>query len=168
METGLSERFQNSDLYDKDKLQIATRTNNTLKSLFTNTKSRIPLSERHNVIYSIECDGTKDEKCGKIYVGTTKNKLKTRISGHKSDIKLRSQNNIQKTALAEHCKLNNHIPNFDKIRVLQAENNYNRRLTLEMLHINNIPTNKKINYKSDTDNAAYCYRHLTKKRSCNT
>lgn len=165
---GLSERFQNSDLYDKDKLQIATRTNNTLKSLFTNTKSRIPLSERHNVIYSIECDGTKDEKCGKIYVGTTKNKLKTRISGHKSDIKLRSQNNIQKTALAEHCKLNNHIPNFDKIRVLQAENNYNRRLTLEMLHINNIPTNKKINYKSDTDNAAYCYRHLTKKRSCNT
>lgn len=164
----MSERFLKSNIYDKNTFAIAQKTNNTLKKFFSDTKSKINTEDKHNVIYQIECEGNNNEKCGKLYVGTTKNRLKTRMSAHKSNIKCRNENETQKTALAEHCRRNNHTPNFENIKILQTESNYNRRLTLEMLHINNLPTTKRINYKSDTDNAAYCYRHLTQKnRSCN-
>ncbi|XP_058977227.1 uncharacterized protein LOC131801989 [Musca domestica] len=164
----LSERFQNSNLYDKNKYIIAQKNNNTLKKLFSHTKDKIQNPDKHNVIYQIQCDGNPNEKCGKYYVGTTKNKLKTRLSAHKSDLKMRNQNYTQKTALAEHCISSNHQPNLEQVKILQTENHYHRRLTLEMLHINNLHTTERINFKSDTDNAAYCYRHLTqKKRSCN-
>ena len=38
----------------------------------------------HNIVYLIVCD-----RCGKIYVGETKNKLKERLNKHRSDIALR-------------------------------------------------------------------------------
>ncbi|XP_058982824.1 uncharacterized protein LOC131804256 isoform X2 [Musca domestica] len=159
----ISERLEKSEIYDKNKYTIAHSSHNTTKSLFTNMKSKIPKMDKHNVVYKIECGGNKEESCGKHYVGTTKNKLKTRMSAHKSDIKLRNNNSIQKTALAEHCKQYNHTPKIDDVRVLQTEHHYNKRLTIEMLHINSLSTTKRINSKADTDNTAYCYRHLTKR-----
>lgn len=160
----ISERLEKSDIYDKTKYTIAHSSNNTTKSIFSKLKSKTPKLEKHNVIYQIECGGNNEEGCGKLYVGTTKNKLKTRMSGHKSDIKLRNTNIIQKTALSEHCKIHNHTPNIDDVKILQTENHYNKRLTLEMLHINSLPTTTRINSKTDTDNTAYCYRHLTRGR----
>lgn len=161
---GISERIANSDIVDKNKYKIAHKTNNTIKKLFSNTKSKIPMMETPNVIYKIPCGGNDLQKCQKVYVGTTKNKLKTRITGHKADLKTRSSSITQKTALSTHCANENHQPNFDNTRVLQRENNYHKRLTLEMLHINNVPTTKRINYKTDTENIAHIYKHLIRKR----
>ncbi|XP_075162762.1 uncharacterized protein LOC142235391 [Haematobia irritans] len=157
----ISERIAKSDIFDTNKYNLAHKSNNTLKNLFTNTKDNIPLSETPNVIYEIPCDGKSKEKCQMIYIGTTKNKLKTRLSGHKSDIKIRNNNSkLQKTALATHCAATNHQPNFDRVRVLQRESNTSKRYTLEMLHINNVPTTRRINYKTDTDNIAHIYRQM--------
>ncbi|XP_075157884.1 uncharacterized protein LOC142231151 [Haematobia irritans] len=114
----ISERISKSDIFDTNKYNLAHKSNNTLKNLFTNTKDNIPLSETPNVIYEIPCDGKSKEKCQMIYIGTTKNKLKTRLSGHKSDIKIRNNNSkLQKTALATHCAATNHQPNFDRCEV---------------------------------------------------
>ncbi|XP_075163330.1 uncharacterized protein LOC142235965 [Haematobia irritans] len=157
---GISERITKSNIFDKNKYDLAHKSNNTVKKLFTNIKDKIPKTETPNVIYEIPCEGNSVEKCKMVYIGTTKNKLKTRISGHKSDIKTRSNSKLQKTALAAHCATTKHQPNFNDVRILQQENNTNKRYTLEMLHINNVPTKRRMNYKTDTDNIAHIYRHM--------
>ncbi|XP_075167527.1 uncharacterized protein LOC142239619 [Haematobia irritans] len=160
----VSERIENSNIFDKEKFTIAHKTNNTLKELFTNPKTKLPNMEKHNLVYEIKCDGNDQQSCEKVYVGTTGNKLKTRIAGHKSDYKLRGNNIIQKTALANHCATQKHIPNFDNVRILARESNYNKRFTQEMLHIINTPSEKRINYKADIEGNAKSYRQLIEKR----
>lgn len=159
----LSERLQGAECIDDDKYQIAPRTCNTLQGLFTNLKTKIDTMDKSNVVYQIKCNGNNTTKCDKVYIGTTKNKLKTRISGHKSDIKQRHQTTAQKTALAMHCTALNHNPDLERVRVVATENRYGKRMFLEMLNIINITTTKRINYKSDMDNCAQNYRHLIRR-----
>ena len=60
-----------------------------------------------------------------------------------------------------------HTPNLDKIKILQTEEKYNKRYTLEMLHIINVPLSKRMNFKSDTDNCAQSYRFIINKNKNN-
>ncbi|XP_017466333.1 PREDICTED: uncharacterized protein LOC108359145 [Rhagoletis zephyria] len=161
----LSERLVKSDCYNTEDIKIAHKPTNTLKYMFNKTKTKIPPLEKSNVVYQIPCNGKENEPCDSIYVGTTKGKLKSRLSQHKSDYKYCHQNNNQKTALMAHCTKNSHTPNFDRAIVLQQEQHYSKRFTLEMLHIINTPTNNRMNYKSDVDaNSAHLYRHLLTNR----
>ena len=162
---GFSERFKHSNILDKDKYCLAFKNNNTLKSIFTNTKSKVNKDDKSNIIYQISCKGNQHETCNKLYVGTTKSKLKTRISGHKTDQKIRTHNFQQKTALATHCAQAAHSPDFDDVKILQQENNYTKRFLLEMLHITKTPTERRMNYKTDTDGCAHSYRHLIKRKA---
>lgn len=163
---GLSERLKNSKIIDDNKYRLTFKTTNTLQQLFTNLKSKIDKNDKSNVIYKITCTGNKTEQCNNIYIGTTKSKLKTRISQHKSNIKLLDKNNtLQKTALATHCAKNNHTPDFDNVQIIDQENNYKKRLILETLHIANIPTNIRLNYKTDTENCSLSYRHLIERQN---
>lgn len=139
------------------------KTNNTTRKLFTNTKAKVDKMEKSNLVYEITCNGDDADLCQKVYVGTTKTKLKTRISSHKSDIKNISKSLNQKTALAAHCAITGHQPNLKKVRILTREKNSTKRYMQEMLHIINTPTEKRINYKSDTDNCAHIYRHTINK-----
>ena len=124
-------------------------------------------NETANVIYQIDCKGNDTEQCNKLYIGTTKSKLKTRISVHKSNIKLIDNNNPQqKTALATHCAKSNHTSDFNNVKIVDRGSNYSKRLTLEMLHILVLytPENPRLNFKTDTINITHCYRHLITKR----
>lgn len=159
----LSERFDKSDFIDKSKYKIAPKTNGTIQKLFSNLKSKLDDMEKSNLIYQINCTGNHIEKCDKYYIGTTGNKLKTRLTGHKSDLKLRHNKEIQRTALTTHCAQQHHYPDLERVRVIQCERNYNKRLTLETLHILNTPTKKRINYKTDTDNIGQSYKFLIRK-----
>jgi hypothetical protein len=156
----LSERFMRSDCYNSAEVQIAHKPFHTLRHLYSNTKSKITALDKNNVIYKIPCSGNITETCDGVYVGTTKLKLKTRLAQHKSDFKLRHQFTTQKTALMTHCANKHHSPNFDATTILQQEQHYAKRYTLEMLHIINTPTQDRLNYKTDTENCAHIYRHL--------
>lgn len=158
-----SERLKNSNIYNKDKYELALGSNLTLNQLFSRTKSKINKEEKSNVVYRIPCNGDKSDVCQKVYVGTTMNKLKTRISSHKSDHKAKQKPLEQKTALAAHCTLTGHIPNFDGVEILTEEKNYSRRLFQEMLHIIDVPMEKRLNFKRDTDGCAQVYRHTIEK-----
>lgn len=160
----ISERLRNAGIYNNEKYRLAPKTINTLRKLFTKTKSKIEKFDKSNLVYKIPCAGDGINICTKVYVGTTKNKLKTRLAGHKSDLKCRTNTTIQKTALADHCAMSTHTPNYDITQILQTENNYNRRLILEMLHINNVATERRMNTKRDTDNLAQIYRHMINKK----
>lgn len=160
----ISERIVKSNICDTKSYNIAHQTNNNLNKLFSNTKDKIPNMEKSNIVYQISCEGNHIDKCKMLYVGTTKNKLKTRLTGHKSDIKIRNNSHTYKTALAAHCARENHHPNLNNVRILERENHYNKRLTLETLHINNVPTTKRINFKTDTENITHTYKNLIRKR----
>ncbi|XP_067616604.1 uncharacterized protein [Eurosta solidaginis] len=164
----LSERLVKSDCYNKDNTKIAHKPSNTLKQFFNKTKSTIPNMDKSNVVYKIPCKGKVEEACNSIYVGTTKSKLKTRLSQHKSDLKQCHQQNNHKTALMAHCAASGHIPNFDETKIMQQEQHYSKRFTLEMLHIINVPTNTRLNFKSDVDNSAHIYKHLLRGRQYHT
>lgn len=156
---GLSERIKNSDTYNKDKFEMALKSHNTVNNLFSRTKSKIDKNDKINVVYKIPCEGDGSDICQKVYIGTTKNRLKTRISAHKSDQKATQKPIEQKTALAAHCTLNRHKPNFDKVEILAQEKIYSRRLFKEMLHIIDVPVEKRMNFKRDTDGCAHIYRN---------
>lgn len=160
---GFSERIGRSNLLDKEMYNIAPKCNRTVKHLFSKTKSKINKDEKTNVVYKIPCNGDKSNICQKIYVGTTMNKLKTRLSSHKSDQKALHKPLEQKTAIAAHCTTTGHTPNFDKVEILCEENKYSRRLFQEMLHIINVPIEKRLNFKRDTEQCAHIYRHTIDK-----
>lgn len=160
---GLSERFEKANCIDNINYKIAHKTNNTLQTLFTKLKSKIDTKDKSNLVYQIVCKGNENTPCGKYYIGTTKNKLKTRLAGHKSDLKSRN-NNSQKTALTSHCAREQHQADLDNVCVLQSESNYSKRMTLEMLHIINTTTTKRINYKTDVDGLSQSYRFLIRKK----
>ncbi|XP_075163350.1 uncharacterized protein LOC142235985 [Haematobia irritans] len=148
---GFSERFKNSEIYDKDKIQLAFRTHNTMDQFYGKTKSKVKKEDKSNLVYQIKCNGDGSDICQKVYVGTTGTKLMTRISSHKSYHKARDKPLDQKTALATHCTQTGHSPNFDDVDVLVQESNPFRRYTLEMLYITDVPSEKRLNFKTDTD-----------------
>lgn len=160
---GLSERIKNSNIYDKEKYELAFKTSNSLNKLFSKTKTKVEKEEKSNLVYEISCNGDGHNTCQKVYVGTTKTKLKTRLASHRSDQKARNKPLEQKTALAAHCTTQGHTPNFEHTKILQEENHYNKRFMQEMLHIINVPSQKRLNYKRDTENCAQIYRHLVDK-----
>ncbi|XP_017470366.1 PREDICTED: uncharacterized protein LOC108362044 [Rhagoletis zephyria] len=88
---GLSERLEKANCIDNINHKIAHKPNNALQSLFTKLKSKTDKMEKSNLIYQIECKGNQTNPCGMYYIGTTKRKLKTRIAGHKSDLKKQMQ-----------------------------------------------------------------------------
>lgn len=159
----ISERLEKAKIFDANKYTMTYKSYNTLNKLFSKPKDKLDKFEKSNVVYKIPCTGNKNEICNKFYIGTTKNKLKTRIAGHKSDQKYRDNIHISKTALSSHCAKFNHYPNFENVSILNTENNCKRRYMLEMLQIINTPIPHRINYKSDTDNIAQNYRNLVDK-----
>ena len=84
---GFSEKFKKSDIYNSTNYTLALKTTNTLKSVHSKIKDKVNSLEKCDVVYNIECKGDESHICKKVYVGTTKSKLKTRLSAHKSDLK---------------------------------------------------------------------------------
>lgn len=157
---GMSERLEKSDIFDKRKYRIAHKIYRTVGGLFSRTKDKLNKLEKSNLVYQIPCGGKDGQQCDKVYVGTTKNKLRTRIAGHKSDQRYRNINSSQKTALSTHCRDFDHNPDFEKVSILSTESSYRKRYMLEMLQIINIPTGRRINFRKDTENLAQNYRQL--------
>lgn len=157
---GLSNRMKHSKMYDNEKFQIAFTYNNTVQQIFSNTKSKIDKFEKSDVVYKIPCNGDGSHVCNKVYVGTTKSRLKTRICAHKSNVKNRDNTSENKTALTQHCSETGHAPDLDNVAILQQERHYNKRYTLEMLHIINLRREHRMNFKSDTEKCASAYRQL--------
>ena len=105
------------------------------------------------MIYKIPCLG-----CNLIYIGTTGQLLKNRISCHKSDVKPPIKNHL-KTSLCQHTHDTGHNFGFNNIEILNVENKYNKRLFLEMAYIN--AYNKlTVNKKSDTHELSSIYSGL--------
>ena len=133
-------------------LNIAFTYKHKLKSLFTKLKDSDKVEYSSNIIYSIPC-----KNCNQKYIGMTSQWLKSRVAIHKSDYKLK----LPRCALSQHGMSNLHIFdfNYDKIQVLDREQNLVKRKFLEMCHIQK-NLNTVCNFKNDTENLNAIYGNL--------
>ena len=98
-----------------------------MKTIFTNTKSKIVNLQQNNVVYEIKCLGSGEQQCGRIYIETTKRSLETRIKEHEADIKKQKET----TALAQHIKEHKHTAG--SVNILYKERKSSTRYTIESL-----------------------------------
>ncbi|XP_044751864.1 uncharacterized protein LOC123311820 [Coccinella septempunctata] len=129
-------------------IKVARYTLVATKSFFSNTKEKLKNSFKRNVVYQIKC-----KHCPQVYIGQTSQALAKRISLHKSDSTIRPD----RCALGQHIRNTGHNADFDNVMVLEQEDNYNKRLFLEMCHIQQ---NNTMNTKSDTSNLSSIYSFL--------
>lgn len=151
----LAENFKHKISKNSTGIHMAYKSHHTISSIFTKLKARPNREKLTDIIYKINCKGNANDPCNLCYVGTTKNFLKQRLVGHKSDIRLK---NVSKTALSKHSVEKDHQPDFDNTEILQREKNISKRYTLETLHILN--NNNNMNRKQDTQNISSIYRSL--------
>lgn len=131
---------------------LAHKSNQTIRQLFTRNKTKQDILKIANTVYEIKCEGNENEKCDKVYVGTSKRMLGTRIAEHKADVNKERES----TALAQHAKECNHVMNFDKIKILDKEKRVNKRFTLESLRIQE-RIHFAMNTREDKDNTKLHY-----------
>ncbi|XP_058977885.1 uncharacterized protein LOC131802208 [Musca domestica] len=149
---GLFDNKQLRQIINNNNINFAYKSNTTLSTIFTNTKTPIDKQQQNNVVYKIPCKGKANESCNKIYIGTTKRSLSTRMSEHKSDIEKQKET----TALSQHAFHTGHSPDFDSIEILDKEKIEKKRLMIESLRIQQ-HIDKTMNLKEDTDNISSCY-----------
>lgn len=135
-------------------VKIAFTQNKTIGNLFSSLKDTIDKNYRSHVIYKIPCNN-----CQAQYTGQTKRYLQTRCDEHKRNCKNKNSNN-GKCALVGHVLQTGHTFNFNETKILDTEYNLHKRLTLEMLYINNDKNN--INLKTDISNLSNIYINILK------
>ncbi|XP_055526906.1 uncharacterized protein LOC129719536 [Wyeomyia smithii] len=119
---------------DYKTVELATRKTNMAKQYYTQTKDKIAKDDHTNVIYSISYND-----CSSQYIGMTTNKLKTRISGHRSNLNAlqklvdngtdiedpQSATLSEKTALLHHCIRTQHTFDLNNVKILNQHRKHN-------------------------------------------
>lgn len=179
---GLTQKIAKTLQKEYSNTQIAIKNTKTVGSLLPLVKDKTPIQEQSNVVYRIPCND-----CDACYIGMTTTKLKTRMSGHKTNVKklqtLKANGFTntdaeiswakEKTALTSHVAAMDHSFGIDAVKVIDRSMKRANLPILESCHIKN--TEKTVNKRTDTDNlhAAYAgilneIKHLhTRKRNQN-
>ncbi|XP_039428895.2 uncharacterized protein LOC120412472 [Culex pipiens pallens] len=169
----LTEQVKKQLKKDYPHIKLATRNIKTTKTMFTQMKDTTHKEDHKNVIYSIPCTD-----CNQQYIGMTTNKLRTRISGHKSTLntleRLRQtgipQDDPQlttlseRTALLNHCIQLNHTFSFENTKILDRHNIESALPILEMLHISITPNT--VNKRTDTEQLNPIYAGIINNLKC--
>ena len=119
------------------------------------TKDKIPKEHSSNIVYSVPCKGNE---CKAVYIGQTKRFLKNRLKEHKNNIR---ESPNKQNALTKHTIEKDHFFDFDKTINLANEENYKKRLLLEMCHI--VGTDDAVNLRTDVENLSKIYNPIQKK-----
>jgi len=107
--------------------KLAFTCYNKLNKFIKVHKDLLPASSRSNVVYQIDC-----LECDASYVGQTKRVLHTRIGEHRYHIR---RNFAQLSVITDHRLQAEHDFDWDNVKVLDQESNYNKRLISEMIYI---------------------------------
>lgn len=139
-------------IIDDNNTTIAYKSNETLRRIFSRQTTKTDKLQQNDVVYEITCKGTEAEECNKVYVGTTKRKLDTRLREHEADI----NKGRESTGLAQHVKEHKHTVDLKNVRILDKEKMTNKRYTLESLRIQE-RLHKSLNTKEDKDGSNLQY-----------
>jgi len=107
--------------------KLAFSCYNKLNKFIRVHKDVLPVSSRSNVVYRInylDCDAS--------YVGQIKRTVNTRVNEHKSHIR---RNSTQLSVIIDHRQKFGHEFDWDNVKILDVESNYNKRFISEMIYI---------------------------------
>uniref|UniRef100_A0ABD2W8E4 Reverse transcriptase domain-containing protein n=1 Tax=Trichogramma kaykai TaxID=54128 RepID=A0ABD2W8E4_9HYME len=130
-------------------IEVLPLQGDSLTSVIRLGKDRIDINDRTGVVYHLKC-----KSCSKSYVGETKRKLKDRIREHKK------LGNTQSMVALHMQEQQGHVMDWSKVKILDLEDNYHRRLISEMIHINN--TQDTLNRKEDIKDLNKIYVNILK------
>ena len=116
---GISERLQRA--FKSHEVTLIHKPVNSLRSQLVRVKDTTVNLKKCGTVYQIHC-----EKCKKEYVGETARSLEIRVKEHQS----RSS-----SAIHEHCRLEGHSVDSNKIKVLSTEVNTFKRRIKEAIQI---------------------------------
>lgn len=130
-------------------IKIVPRYITTVRDLYSTLKQRIPKEMKSGVVYSITCN-----TCTMEYIGQTSRSLYTRLVAHKSDIRLKKKT----CKLAEHIVDNQHIANFEEVKLLDQCQWNSKRLFMEMARISQ--SDSCMNNRTDIDGLSDIFTHI--------
>jgi len=130
-----------TSMFDKSLVTRGYRGLNKLDKIIKVQKDPTEHTHKNNIVYKINCNN-----CDASYVGQTKRKMMTRIKEHHDNIKL---DKSKHSVITEHILDLNHNFDWNNIKILDTESNYNKRLISEMLHIKE--QKNGINSHNDTE-----------------
>jgi len=107
--------------------KLAFSCYNKLNRFIKVHKDALPITSQSNVVYQIHC-----LDCDATYVGQTKRSLHIRVSEHKNHLR---RNSTQSSVITEHRLKYKHDFDWDGVKILDKETNYNKRLISEMIFI---------------------------------
>jgi len=107
--------------------KLAFSCYNKLSKFIKVHKDVLPSSSRTNVVYRIGC-----LDCEASYVGQTKRTLNTRVGEHRNHVR---RNSTQNSVITDHRLNFRHEFDWDNVKILDEEMNYNKRLISEMIFI---------------------------------
>lgn len=122
-----------------------------IKLLYSQLKDKVGNDDKSCLVYKIPCS------CDKVYVGQTKQKLKSRMRQHMTDCKLENFIKTNRTALAAHHFETGHNFRFDEVSVLDYESNFFKRNVSEMIFIKALDS---VNFRTDTQNLSTLYSDI--------
>ena len=123
----------------------------TIGNIFTSPKDPIAEHEKSRLVYEIPC-----ADCEFVYVGQTKQDLKSRVAQHKRVVKNAEP---KKSTLCVHLMLLDNRINWKESTVLEYVNSYGRRLIAESWFIN---AHTNLINRSDGETLPSVYRSLAK------
>jgi len=136
---GISETV--ASMFNKSVFSVGFRGLNKLDKIVKVQKDYTEHSHKNNVVYKINC-----KNCDASYVGQTKRQIRTRKKEHHNNIKA---DKSKHSVITEHILNFDHNFDWDNIKILDTESNYNKRLVSEMLHIKE--QKNGINLHKDTE-----------------
>jgi len=98
---------------------------NKLSKFIKGHKNALPSFSRSNVVYKINC-----LDCDASYVGQTKRTLNARVSEHRNHAR---RNTTQNSVITDHRSKFSHEFDWDNVKILDEEMNYNKRLIFEII-----------------------------------
>ena len=121
-------------------IKVAYIAKNKLTRIIKKGKDLLDRNLQTNVVYNIQC-----KVCDAEYTGTTKRNLRTRVDEHRKNI-----NSLPKyhSVVTVHKLTNDHDYKWDKVKIMDVEQNYRKRMISEMLFIKT--SKNSINNENDT------------------
>jgi len=112
---------------DKKEYLTGHRILNKLTDFIKRHKDVNKFEVNNNIVYKIFCNN-----CNASYVGQTKRQLKTRINEHVKNI---ASDESKHSVITKHILNKNHTFDWQNAKILDFENNYFKRLIVEMIYI---------------------------------
>ena len=117
-------------------LRVVFKSGQTLRTMLTRVKDRLPEEKRSKVVYQIPCD------CGKVYIGETTRRLETRLKEHKE---AHRKADTETSAVAEHSWNTQHAIKWGETTIIDQARRTKELKIKEALHILTTPSDQRFN-----------------------